>query len=232
MNDRGLHDLSQDTVGFGRAEWNTIRDSVLRPRQLLEAYMTAGPDGGGEYARPLKLYLLLCGILMLVLFLMGGTESMMSTYPDDMFASLAEQAGKSTDAFIADVDGWVSLTLVPVMATLYALAAAPLIRWWDKEDLGWRKSFRASFAYMNALTIPVLPFSFMAYRPSTAAIGGIIMGLFALIAFMRMGSPRWYRSPFPGVAKFLVLCLATGVVSLVRSIMLGIIGTAGALFAP
>ena len=45
MNDRGLHDLSQDTVGFGRAEWNTIRDSVLRPRQLLEAYMTAGPDG-------------------------------------------------------------------------------------------------------------------------------------------------------------------------------------------
>ena len=67
MNDRGLHDLSQDTVGFGRAEWNTIRDSVLRPRQLLEAYMTAGPDGGGEYARPLKLYLLLCGILMLVL---------------------------------------------------------------------------------------------------------------------------------------------------------------------
>ena len=63
----GLNDLSDDALGFGVLELRTARDVVLRPRTVLEAWMTQGPTGGGHYARPLRLYLALNAILMLVL---------------------------------------------------------------------------------------------------------------------------------------------------------------------
>ena len=43
--------------------------------------MTLGPTGGGAYARPLRFYVALCGILMLQLFLMGGTELWLNALP-------------------------------------------------------------------------------------------------------------------------------------------------------
>ena len=88
--------------------------------------MIEGPTGGGRYAKPLKLYLALNAILMLVVFLRGGLSFYLESMPADVLNPLLQEAGKSRDAFMSDADGWMSLVAVPIMAPLYALAAMPL----------------------------------------------------------------------------------------------------------
>ena len=205
MTDRGLHHLSQDATGFGRAEWRTVRDSLVRPRALLETYMTQGSDGGGLYARPLRLYLTLCGLLMLVLFLKGGAAIYLAPYPADMLAPMVQASGKSQEAFMADADNWMSLTMVPVLLAFYAVISAPLLRWWDHEDLGWRRGFRATFAYLNALTIPILPLSPFAFDPVFSGYWFLFLMVVSIVTFLRMGGGRWFQSWGPGVIKALAL---------------------------
>jgi hypothetical protein len=229
MNDRGLRHLGEDATGFGRAEWNTLRDSVIRPREVLEAYMTGGPDGGGAYARPLKLYLALCGILMLQLLLMGGTALWLGTLPPETLDPLIEQSGKSRDAFLADADNWMSLVLVPMNAVLYALFSAPLLRWWDSENLGWRRAFRATFHYLNVWTIPLVPIGFLAYMPTTAPWITLLMLVIGFAAFLRAGRGRWYRSTAVGVAKAAAITIACFLATMVANIPLVAIGLAGGI---
>lgn len=205
----GLNDLSDDALGFGLLELRTARDVVVRPRTVLEAWMTQGPTGGGHYARPLRLYLALNAILMLVLFLKGGSDMMLGAIPPGMMDSLIAASGKSRDAFMGDADGWMSLLMVPVLSLFYALFATPLLRWWDPDRLGWRRGFRAAFAYLNALTVPLLPFSWWMYDAGLGQlIGSVALFFIAVAAFMRMGAGRWYRSPVVGLAKAVGLWIA------------------------
>lgn len=229
MNDRGLNHLSEDATGFGRAEWNTLRDSLIRPRQVLEAYMTQGPEGGGAYARPLKLYLALCGILMLQLFLMGGTALWMNILPPETLEPFIEQSGKSRDAFLAHADNWMSLVLVPMNALFYALVSAPLLRWWDPENLGWRRAFRATFHYMNVWTIPIVPIGFLAYMPATASWMGLLMLALGFAAFLRSGRGRWYQTTTGGILKAAAITVASFLATMVANIPLVAIGLAGGL---
>ena len=205
----GLNDLSDDALGFGALELRTARDVVLRPRTVLEAWMTQGPSGGGRYARPLRLYLALNAILMLVLFLQGGSATMLGGIPPEMMDPLIAASGKSRDAFMGDADNWMSLVMVPVLSLFYALLAAPLLRWWDPDTLGWRRGFRAAFGYLNALTVPLLPFSWWMYEPGPGqTIGTAALFVIAIVAFMRMGAGRWYSSPVFGLGKAVGLWLA------------------------
>lgn len=198
----GLNEMSDDAFGFGVLELKTARDLVLRPREVLEAWMTQGPTGGGRYARPLRLYLALNAILMLVLFLHGGSAMMLGGIPAEMMDPLIAASSKSRDAFMADADGWMSLLLVPLLSLFYALAAAPLLRWWDPDKLGWRRGFRATFGYLNALTVPLLPFSWWMYDGGPGQlIGTVALFVIAIVAFMRMGAGRWYSTPVFGLAK-------------------------------
>lgn len=223
----GLNELSDDALGFGAAELRTARDVMLRPREVLEAWMTAGPSGGGRYARPLRLYLALNAILMLVLFLHGGSDMMLAGAPASMMDSLIAASGKSRDGFMADADGWMSLVMVPVLSLFYALAVAPLLRWWDPENLGWRRGFRAAFGYLCALTVPLLPFSWWMFGGGVGGlIGNVALFLFAIVAFMRMGAGRWWRSPVVGLAKALGLFLAIqlgGAVGFVPVLFIGLL---------
>ena len=134
---QAFKDLSEDALGFGGVEVRTARDLLIRPRLVLQAWMIEGPTGGGVYAKPLKLYLALNAILMLVVFLRGGMGGALEQMPADLMASLVAQSGKSRDAFMSDADGWMSFLTVPLMAPLYALVVLPFVRWWDAEDLGW-----------------------------------------------------------------------------------------------
>ena len=230
----GLNDLSDDALGFGRAELTTARDLLVRPRAVLEAWMTAGPSGGGRYARPLRLYLALNAILMLVVFLKGGSALMLGAVPADALEPLIAASGKGRDAFMADADGWMSLVMVPVLSLFYALGAAPLLRWWDPDDLGWRRGFRAAFAYLNALTVPLLPFSWWMYAEPTglgAMIGTVALFVFAMAAFLRMGRGRWWRSPVAGGAKGLGLWVMLQVVGLIGFLPVIAIGLAAGRFA-
>lgn len=188
MNDRGLHDLSEDSTGFGRIELRTIRDALIRPRQQLEIYMTGHSTGDGGYARPLRLYLTLCGLMLLILIFSGGTKPMLDLLPEEALAWFTAASGKSRDAFIGDADNLIGLIVVPIMSIAYTLAFAPLLRAWDPDDLGWRRAFRASFVYLNAATIPVIPFTWMAYAEATALLSSILISLVLFVTFMRMGA--------------------------------------------
>lgn len=223
----GLHDLSEDATGFGQRELRTVRDAFVKPAAMLDAYMTMGPSGGGVYARPLRFYLTLCGVIMLQLFLMGGTTIMFAGLPPEALDPLIAQSGKSRDAFLADADNWMSLVLVPLNALLYALVSAPLLRWWDAADLGWRKSFRATFHYLNVWTLPFIPIAFLAYMPSTAVWSSVGMLILGFIAFIRVGKGRWYRTLPGGLVKAAVITAATFISSLIATFPLMAVGLAG-----
>lgn len=231
MPGRDLRDLGEDATGFGAAEVRTLWHSILRPAAVLDAYMSVGPTGGDRYSRPIRLYLGLCGVLMLVLFLMGGMDRQLElTVPPGSLDSMLELAGKSRDAFLSDADGWMSLFLVPVLAACYAVTIAPLLRWWDPDDLGWRKAFRAAFAYLNAWTVLILPVCWMAYSPSTSLLSSFLVAGLGIASFIRMGRGRWWRS-WPGaVGKSLLLAVVIQVAGVIGFIPVTLIGILGGLY--
>lgn len=228
---RGLHHLAEDSVGFGERELRTVKDAVLRPRAMLEAYMDRGPSGGGIYARPLRFYLSLCGIMMLQLFLMGGATLLLAGLPPEALDPLIAQSGKSRDAFMSDADNWMSLVLVPLNSLFYALVSAPLLRWWDTADLGWRKSFRATFHYLNVWTLPFVPIAFLSYLPQTAFWMTPVMVVLSFVAFLRVGKGRWYRTTAGGLVKAAIITLVTFLATLLATFPLWAIGMAAGLWA-
>lgn len=225
-------ELAEDLLGFAGREIVTARDLFLRPSKVLQAWMEAGPEGGGMYARPLRLYLALNAILMLILFLRGGADFILDGFPPELMTPLLERSGKSRDAFVADADGWMTFVMVPILSACYALAAVPFIRLWDKEDLGWRKGLRATFGWLCAWTVPMLPLSWWAYGTSlvTAMISAVIMAL-GVVAFVRMGQGRWFRSRFIGALKGIVVMAAVQVAAMLGGILVGGVGILGALLS-
>ena len=226
-------ELAEDFLGFGGREVLTAKSLLLRPATVLRSWMEEGADGGGAYARPLRLYLGLNAILMLVLFLKGGAGFILDGLPPEQLAPMLEMSGKSRDAFIADADGWMTLVMVPVLSACYAMAAAPLLRWWDPDDLGWRRGFRATFGWLCAWTVPMLPLSWWGYGSSPlAAIIGAVIVLIGIVSFVRMGHGRWFGSPILGVLKGIGLMIAVQASAALGGVLVGAIGMVGALVSP
>lgn len=227
---RAITDFSEDATGFGRAELRTALHLITRPREVLDAYMTLGPTGGGRYARPLRFYLALCGVLMLLLFLSGGAKQMLVDMPPAMLDSLIARSGKSRELFLADADSWISLVLVPISSGFYALAVAPLLKAWDRS-LDWPRAFRAAFAFLSAWTILLLPFSLLIYQKSYGLLNWLLMLGFLAAAFIRMGRERWWRT-WPGAAgKSALLALSTLVFANIAMMPVLALGLLGAVFA-
>lgn len=227
-----LHDLSDDALGFGQLELRTAVEVVLRPRQALDAWMSGGSSGHGRYARPLRLYLALNAILMLLLFLRGGSELLMVGLPEEPIQALIRLSGKSRDAFLADADGWMTLIMVPILSGFYALFAAPLLRWWDAEDLGWRRAFRAAFAYLCAWTVPILPVAWWGFSTGPArAVATIILLTVGLVMFMRMGAGRWWRTWPGGLGKSIVFAVALQIAGMIGFIPILAIGLLAGVYA-
>lgn len=225
--------LADDVLGFGGRELATARALILRPSTVLGAWMDQGAEGGGLYARPLRLYLALNALLMLILFFRGGAGFLLEDLPADMMASMLEQSGKSRDAFIADADGWMTLVMVPLLSIFYALASAPLFRLWDPDNLGWRRGFRASFAWLCAWTVLILPLSWWGYdRSPLAAVIALAIMLLGVVAFLRMGRGRWYRGMPGGLGKALVLMVCLQLSSMIGGTLVVGVGLLGALATP
>ena len=228
---QGAVHLAEDTTGWGLAEVRTARDLILHPRRLLEQWMTQGSTAGGHYSRPLRFYIGLNAIMMVVLFIRGGGFIEVAL-PPPMVADWARSAGKSTEMFLADAENWLGLVLVPVFCALYALMAVPLLRWWDAEDLGWRRGFRATFAYLSAWTVLMVPLSWFTYDIGPVGMSmSVVMFLLSLVTFLRMGRGRWYRSPGIGVIKALALSITLYLASLIGMAPVLGIAIAGAMYA-
>lgn len=226
-------ELADDVLGFAGREVVTARDLLLRPATVLRSWMEAGPEGGGAYARPLRLYLALNAILMLLLFLRGGAGFLLDGLEPAMIESLLRQSGKSRDVFVADADGWMTLVMVPLLSVFYVLAAAPLLRLWDREDLGWRLGFRAAFGWLCAWTVPMLPLAWWGFGVGPeAAFVSFAIALLGVIAFVRMGHGRWFVSRFVGGLRAVLLMLAVYVGGMIGGALVVGVGLLGALVGP
>jgi hypothetical protein len=231
-NDHGrrVAEISEDATGFGEREFRTLKDLLVRPREALEHWMIEGPTGGGRYARPIRFYLTLCGLMTLLLLIKGGA-TLVSAMPPEILARLAAGAGKSIDSFAADAENWLSIVLVPVSCVFYALVAAPLLRWWDPDNLGWRRGSRAAFAFLSAWTIPVLPLTWWSNEPGpVGATFSLVFFAIAIVAFVRMGRGRWWRTPFGAAAKSITLTVALFLSAIVAMVPILAISYAAAFY--
>lgn len=226
----GLHHLAEDAMGFGMLEVRTAWAMLVRPRRSLELYMTLGPTAGGALARPLRLYLALNAIMMLIMFLFGGMEGMFQGIPPEGMQALADNAGKTPEEFVADADGWMSLAMVPISSAIYALILTPFLRWWDPDDLGWRKGFRATFVYLNVLTVPFLPLTLLMYDPRLMGWAMLFFAGLTFYGFLRTGRGRWFSNWVVGVLKALVLCLVIVAGQFLSAIPMLLIGFAGGTY--
>lgn len=225
-----LDQLSEDLSGFGSAEIRTFRDLLIRPAKALEGWMTLGPTANGLYSRPLRFYFGLCGIMTLILLLKGGA-TVFESMPDNIVADLAAGAGKSADTFRADADNWYSFVLVPLSCLFYALASVPLLRLWDQDVLGWRKGFRATFAFLNAWTVLVLPVTWWSNEPNmTGLVAAIVFFVAAIFSFLRIGRGRWWRTWPGGIAKGTFLVTVIYIASLLALVPIILLSYLGAMY--
>ncbi len=223
-------ELAEDTLGFARRELHTIKDLVLRPSVVLKAMMEKGSDGGGVYTRPLRLYIGLSGIGTLLMFLNGG-DYFTSHISPERIASLAQMSGKSIDAFSADVESWSTLFLLPLSCTLYALVTVPLLRLWDPDSLGWKRAFRATFCWLSAWSILVLPVLCFGYgRSLLATLLTLLICLLGVVSFFRIGRGRWFESPVMGVLKGILLMILIMIANTTCTVIALNIGVHGAAY--
>lgn len=200
-----LVDLAEDTIGFGETEWHTFRDLLIRPRVALEAYLKAGPTGGGRYKRPLGFYIALCGVLTFYMFLLGGFKGLIEAQPEGSLAPWLERAGSSREAFVNDVDGWMSLLATPILSLFYAGISAPFLIWWSGLDR--RKGLRATFVLLNVWTIPIVLLGPLPFLPLFQGYAGLFFQLVFVISFLRVGEGLWFQTWLGGIAKGLLLCV-------------------------
>jgi hypothetical protein len=221
-------DLAGETTGFGELEYRTFRDLLVRPREVLIAYLERGPTAGGRYARPFGFYLALCGVLMFYMFLMGGLKGVIEMQPANDLERWIQASGKSREMFIDDADGWMGLVAVPLMSLFYAGFGALLIRWWSGLD--WRRSMRATLALLCAWTVPILFLGPLPMMDGFQVGGSVVMYAALLIAFLRMGWGIWFEHWAAGVGKAVLFLVALSLSSLISMAPVFRIGLLGALY--
>lgn len=218
-------DLAEETTGFGEIEVRTLRDLLVRPREVLIAYLKRGPTGGGDYARPFGFYLALCGVLMFYIFLMGGLKGVIEQQPAEQLDRWIAASGKSREVFIDDADGWMGLIAVPLMSLFYAGFGAPLIHWWSGLD--WRRSMRATLALLCAWTVPILFLGPLPMMKGYELVGSLVMYGALIAAFLRMGRGIWFDRWWAGLGKallFMAVVLLGASLSMIPVFRIGLLG--------
>jgi hypothetical protein len=227
----GLAELAEDAVGFGGQEIRLTRDLIVRPRAVLDAYDNHGPTAGGLYPRPLRYFLALNGVYLLLIALLGGFERTMDTLPQSALENLARGAGKSLDAFHADMDQWFSLLSVPIIAVFMAGVLFLLFRRWSPKDD--RADFRQTFTFMSGWTLYGAPLGLLGLVfPELSMI--VIPGSLLLVVLLwaRMGPGRWWRTTAGAWGRGLVLTLVMLIVQIPASVLLWVLAVAAARFLP
>ncbi|OBV10964.1 hypothetical protein [Erythrobacter dokdonensis] len=203
-----LGDYSADFTGFGVREWRTARDLVIAPKRVLEAWLGRPREYELIYARPLAFYLGLNSILLLFSFLHNHGKTLITALPPELLEPIVARSGKSAEVFIGDADNWLGLVLVPVSCVVYGVVAIPVLRWWDRDTLGWERGLRSAMAYLSAWTVTALPISWWAYEEGVLGLTvGAAIAMLSVIAFVRMGKGRWFDRLWVGLLRGAALTL-------------------------
>ncbi len=218
----------EESTDLGWNALRTLRDLIVRPKAVLEAYETMGPSAGGRYAQAVRLFMSLNGVSMVLFFFFGGMAEMLrQAIPPEEIAALAGKAGKSVDLFVADFDQWASLVLVPVVAAALAAVTLPFLKLWSGRS--WPVTISTGFSLLTAWTIPVLLLSPIIYLDSTSPIGTILISVLFAVTFLRLGGGRWFQGPVGAVGKTALLLVVQFAAMVGANMIIWGIGMAGAL---
>lgn len=78
----------------------------------------------------------------------------------------------------------------------------------------------------------MLPFSWFMYGAGPVAMGfAVLFSVMGVVAFLRMGKGRWYKSYASGVGKSLIVLLAMQVVSVMATGLVAAVGLLAGRFA-
>ena len=190
-----LGELAEDAMGFGGAELRLTRDLIVRPGAAMEAYDAYGSTAGGRYPKPLRYYLTLNGVYLLLITLTGGMEKAIGSDPTsaEMLRDLAAFAGKSVEETRADLDQWFSLFAVPIYTLVFAWPLYLLIRRWSPADN--RTDFNQTFTFLNVWTLYQVPFGLLAqFIPGIMLPLTGVSFLLVLVAYALVGRGRWWRT--------------------------------------
>ena len=205
-----LHEVVEEAVGFGGAELRLTRDLLLRPRRTLDAYDAHGGTAGGLYPKPLRYYLTLNGVYLLLMAVTGGFEQALSVSPGSgkMLADLARFAGKSLDETRADLDQWFALFSVPIYTLAIAGPLYLLIRRWSPADN--RTDFHQTFTFLNLWTLYQIPLALVAqFAPGMMLPVTAVTYLLAPVVYAIVGRGRWWRTRGGAVGKGALLTVVT-----------------------
>lgn len=225
-------EFAEDAVGFGGQELRLTRDLLLRPAAVMDAYDARGGTAGGLYPKPMRYYLTLMGIYLLLIALLGGFEGALSGGGMDvLWGKLAVAAGKSQGEFMADLDQWYSLISVPITAAFFGGAAFLLIRRWSPADD--QQDFRQTFSYLNAYSVVAVPFGLasVAFEPLRPWMLPITFLLLA-VTFARVGAGRWWRTRRGAWGKGALMLLVNLVAILPAGLLMMGIAAAAARYLP
>jgi hypothetical protein len=227
---RGLGELAEDATGFGGPELRLTRDLLLRPRAVMAAYDAGGATAGGLYPKPLRYYLALNGLYLLLVALVGGMERS-TRGSDSTWVKMAQRAGKSVDEFRGDLEQWMSLTLVPASALFFGGALFLLIRRWSPADD--RNDFRQTFTLLNAYTLYGVPLGIVVlFEPDRALWSFPLSHLLILYCYARFGAGRWWRTAKGAWGRGVLLTIATLVAWIPILLSVTVLSLLGAVYAP
>lgn len=224
----GLRAVAADATGFGAAELRMTRDLILRPGQVMR--MQDQPDS--PYPKPLKYYLTLNGLYLLLIALLGGFEGVLTLLWTSwgLFDRLVDMSGKSLDSFRADLDQWYSLVTVPIIA----LVNYPPLRWLFRRWSNDRRIEGQVFTFLSGWTLlGMIPGLIGIVAPSLNWIAGICFLPIFLFVFSRMGRDVWWRTRWQFVRRATVALMVIFLVQiLITSPLVMAVSLTGATFGP
>ena len=231
----GIAELAEDAVGFGGQELRLTRDLLLRPRAVMDAYDAHGSTAGGLYPKPLRYWLTINGLYLLVSALAGGLERALQpsgARSQEGMTKIAAAAGKSVDEFQGDLEQWYSLVSLPLYALFMGGGLFLLFRRWSPGDD--RQDFRQTFTFLNGYTVLVIPLGLITVVLPTAYMAWAIPLSFAVIAitFSRMGRDRWWRTSAGAWVKGTVLVAVAALALIPFGLIAALIAFAAAYALP
>lgn len=221
-----LGEVAEDATGFGASELRMTRDLVLHPALVVVAQALPG----SPYPKPLRYYLTLNGVFLLLLAMLGGFEGRLGAIPAELFEPVMRMSGKSADSLMADLDQWYSILAVPLMA----LSSYPVLGWlfrrWSIPDPSARGQ---AFTFMSGWSLWGAPFALLgtvSAAMSTAA-AWISVAIVALL-FFRMGRGVWWRTAGQLTGRFATLFVLVHLAIIAAGVVALSLAMAGAAWAP
>jgi len=227
-----LKEMAEDASGFGVAELRLTRDLIVRPAAAMAAYDEHGSTAGGKYPRPLRYYLALNGLILLINAMAGGVERTVMAGDARLLDLLVRRTDKSREEFIADMDQWVGILSVPAYTLVMVLPIFLLISRWS--PLNWRADLGQTFSYLNAWTLYQTPLMVLVLIDPSGFAGLSVALMLALgvVVYARVGRGRWWRTAAGAWGKGALLTLVILVAMIPASVAVFGGAALGAIYLP